>query len=132
MRWTWTTSKMTLFLICQGQLEEVAFLCRISGQVMNGFDKFPGVPGKTGRDRKQLFCYVGDVAGLDLQTADFNKEQLETTSSVNVPSSLDLILQLLGRNPIQPRLGPIAWGMPTFIHSRAHAVPCIPPTNTWH
>jgi hypothetical protein len=35
-------------------------------QAMHGFEKFPGVPGKTGRERKQLFCYVGDVAGVDL------------------------------------------------------------------
>jgi hypothetical protein len=65
-------------------------------QVMHGFEKFPGVPGKTGRERKQLICYVGDVAGVDLQTVAFDEEQLETTSSVNVPSSLDLVLQILG------------------------------------
>jgi hypothetical protein len=50
-------------------------------QVFHGFEKLPGVPGKTGRERKQLFCYVGDVTDVDLQTVAFDEEQLETTSS---------------------------------------------------
>jgi hypothetical protein len=75
-------------------------------QVTHGFEKFPGVPGKTGRERKQLFCYVGDVVGVDLQTVVFDEEQLETTSSFNVPASLDLVLQLLGEEPNATMIGP--------------------------
>jgi hypothetical protein len=35
-------------------------------EILHGFQKFPGVPGKIGQLRKQLFCYVGDAMGVDL------------------------------------------------------------------
>jgi hypothetical protein len=78
--------------------------------VLHGFEKFPGVPGKTGMERNQLFCYVGDVTGVDLQTVAFNEEQLETTASVNVPTSLELVLQLLGKYPNAQTIGPYRVG----------------------
>jgi hypothetical protein len=77
---------------------------------LHGFEKFPGVPGNTGRDRKQIFCYVGDVAGVDLQTIAFDDEKLETKSSVNVPSSLELVLQLLGEDTNATTIGPFCVG----------------------
>jgi hypothetical protein len=43
-------------------------------EVLHGFQKFPGVPGKTGRERKQLFCYVGDVLCMDLHMVEFDGE----------------------------------------------------------
>jgi hypothetical protein len=79
-------------------------------KVLHGFQKFPGVPGKTGRDRKQLFCSVGDVLGVDLHTVGFDEEQLETTMAVNVPATIDRVLQLLGEEPNNATSGPFIAG----------------------
>jgi hypothetical protein len=90
-------------------------------QVMHGFEKFPGVPGKTGRAREQLFCYVGDVTGLDLQNIAFNGEQLKNTSSVSVPVSLDLVLQLLGGGTQCNNEGALPCGRCQRAHTHEHA-----------
>jgi hypothetical protein len=65
-------------------------------KVLYSFQKFPGVPGKTGRERKQIFCYVECVLGVDLHTVAFDEEQLETTMAVSVPPTIDRVLQLCG------------------------------------
>jgi hypothetical protein len=75
-------------------------------EVLHGFQKFPGVPGKTGRERKQLFCYVGCVLCVYLRTVEFDDEQLETMMSVNVPATIDRMLQLLGEEPNNTTIGP--------------------------
>jgi hypothetical protein len=75
-------------------------------KVLHGFQKIPGVPGKTGRERKQLFCYKGDVVGVDLHKVAFDEEQLETTMAVNVPETIDRMLQLLGEDPSNTTIGP--------------------------
>jgi hypothetical protein len=79
-------------------------------EVLNGFQKFPGVPGKTSRERKQLFCYVGDVLGADLRTVAYDEEQLETTVAVNVPATIDCVLQLLGEEPNNTTIRPFRVG----------------------
>jgi hypothetical protein len=79
-------------------------------EVLHGFQMFPGVPCKTGRERKQLFCYVGDVLGVDLHTVAFDEEQLETTMAVNVPATIDRVLQLLGEEPNNEAIGPFRVG----------------------
>jgi hypothetical protein len=79
-------------------------------EVLYGFQKFPGVPGKTGREINQLFCYVGGVLGVDLHTVAFDKEQLEITMTVHVPATIDSVLQLLGEEPNNTTSGPFRVG----------------------
>jgi hypothetical protein len=83
-------------------------------EVLHGFRKFPGVPGKTGRDRNQLFCYVDDVLCVDLHTVAFDEQQLETTMAVNVPATIDRVLQLLGEEPNNETIGPFRVGDATI------------------
>jgi hypothetical protein len=61
-------------------------------------------------ERKQLFCYIGDVLGVDLHTVAFDEEQLETTMAVNVPATIDRVLQLLGEEPKNETIGPFRVG----------------------
>jgi hypothetical protein len=96
-------------------------------EVLHGFQKFPGVPGKTGRESKQLFCYVGDVLGVDLHTVAFDEEQLETTMAVNVPATIDWVLQLLGEEPNNATIGPFHVGDTNVSNiTSTHGAMCIP------
>jgi hypothetical protein len=79
-------------------------------KVLHGFQKLPGVPDKTCRERKQLFCYVGNILGVDFHTVSFDGEQLETTMAVNVPATIDQVLQLLGEEPNNAAIGPFRVG----------------------
>jgi hypothetical protein len=79
-------------------------------EVLHGFEDFPGVPGKTCRDRKHLFCYVGDVLDVDLHTVAFYEEQMETTMAANVPATIDQVLQLLGEESNNATIGPFRVG----------------------
>jgi hypothetical protein len=58
-------------------------------EVLHGFNHFPVVPGKTDRERKKVFSYVGDTIGVDLRTVAFDEEQLEITTAVNVSASIE-------------------------------------------
>jgi hypothetical protein len=60
-------------------------------KLLHGFQKLPAVPGKTCRERKQLFCYGVNVLGVDSHTVAFDEEQLETTMAVNVPATIDRV-----------------------------------------
>jgi hypothetical protein len=79
-------------------------------EVLHGFHKFPGVPGNTSREMKQLLCYVSGVLGVDLHTVAFDEEQLETTVAVNVPVTIDRVFQLLGEEPNNATIGPFRVG----------------------
>jgi hypothetical protein len=73
-------------------------------EVLHGFHRFPEVQGKADRERKQVFCY-GGVIGVDLRTVAFDGDQLETTTAVNVPASIEWVLQLLGEEPTWETIG---------------------------
>jgi hypothetical protein len=51
---------------------------------------------------------------VDLHTVTFDKEQLETMASVNVPVSLELVLQVLGKEPNAQTIGPYRVGDTNF------------------
>jgi hypothetical protein len=85
------------------------------------------VPGKTGRDRKQLFCYVVDVLGVDLHAVAFDEEQLKMTTAANVLANIERVLQLLGEEPNTTTIGAIPGGrrqrMDHHEHTRCHVHP---------
>jgi hypothetical protein len=65
-------------------------------QVAHGFQSFPGLPGRTDRERRQVFCFVGDVMGVDVTTVAFDEDQVDNTvPGLNAPSTIEAVLQRL-------------------------------------
>jgi hypothetical protein len=79
-------------------------------KVLHGFQRFAIVPGKTDQERKQVFCYEGDVASVDMVTVAFDEEQLDYASAVNVPRTIDRAIQLLEEEPTHHTIGPLRVG----------------------
>jgi hypothetical protein len=57
-------------------------------------------------ERKQLFCYVGDVLVVNLHAVAFDEEQLEMTTAANVLANIERVLQLLGEEPTKTPIVP--------------------------
>jgi hypothetical protein len=68
-------------------------------KVLHGFQRFTGVPEKIDQERKQVFCYEGDMTGVDMVTVAYDEEQLDYVSAVNVPRTIDRAIQLLEEEP---------------------------------
>jgi hypothetical protein len=80
-------------------------------KVLHGFQRFPGVPGKMDQERKQVFCYEGEVTGVDMVTVAFDEEQLDYVSAVNVPrTTIERVIQLLEEEPSHHTIGPLRVG----------------------
>jgi hypothetical protein len=79
-------------------------------KVLHGFQRFPGVPGKTDQERKQVFCYEGEVTGVDMVTVSFDEEQLDYVSAGNVPRTIERVIQLLEEDPAHHTIGPLRVG----------------------
>jgi hypothetical protein len=52
----------------------------------------------------------GGVLGVDLHTVVFGEEQLETRTAVNVPATIERLLQLLGEEPNKTTIGSLRVG----------------------
>jgi hypothetical protein len=76
-------------------------------QLAHGFQCFPGLPGRTDRDRRQVFFYVDDVTGFDITTIALDEDQVDNTSpALNVPSTIKAVLQRLTEETNATTIGP--------------------------
>jgi hypothetical protein len=76
-------------------------------KLVHGVHSFPGSPGQT-RDRMTTLAFEGDVSGVDICTVAFEPKQLEIMVDVNVPGSMERVMQLLNDEPGRETLGPFA------------------------
>jgi hypothetical protein len=79
-------------------------------KVLHGFQRFAGVPEKSDQERKQVFCYEGDVTGVDIVTVVFDEEQIDYVSAINVPRTIDRAIQILKEEPTHHTTGPLRVG----------------------
>jgi hypothetical protein len=70
-------------------------------KLMHGLHSFPGTPGHS-RDRMVTMAFEGDVAGIDIRTVAFDPSQLEVTTDVVVPGTLDRVQLLIPPPALSP------------------------------
>jgi hypothetical protein len=79
-------------------------------KVLHGFQRFARVPGKPDKERKQVSGYEGGVTVVDMATVAFDEEQLDYVSAVNVPRTIESIIQVFEEEPTHKMIGPLHVG----------------------
>jgi hypothetical protein len=93
----------------------------------HGYERFPGLPGKSHPDRRANFAFEGDVDGTDAYTFAADKNQWGLTPYVNVPKLMERHLTLMEASPSNNMVGPYVTDEAGVhaIHTRSAICGCV-------